>query len=377
LTKRVIVVLGLLLTGCTASTEAEQPPPAPRIEVSGLPATFTSTADWSLRVRPGSTVQATDAGILVLRSAGASAAVVSVLNPATGGPRWQSVPIPVTKVPPLARITSDEGHPWVVVESTTDATTTLWVFDAYAGGRDVQPTQGRKFEGAGGKPPVVTITDRGVLVTGLKDNTPIVYRPASGVAQVFATHGEVPLRSYGTSVLAAIGTGFGLIAEKVGWLSTDRVPPGVAANATATVVAVDGAFVAAVWTGKDKRTTLALHELLTGKVRATSQLTANEPAQPFVVARDGAWAGYGSRAFNLSTGAETALPGGLRALTQIQDGVAYGTSAAGPVAIDLLTGTTMDRPAPTAVPADFDGLGHGLFVLGDLLYAVPLKRWRP
>ncbi|GAB3856395.1 hypothetical protein [Dactylosporangium cerinum] len=261
-------------------------------------------------------------------------------------------------------------------------------------------------------------------MTAVKEGGSLVYRPASGVAQVFATPGQVPIRSYGTNVLVTLAGGFGLIAEKIGWLSKDRRPPGVAANATATAMAVDGAFVVAVWTGNDKRTTLALHELLTGTVRATSQLAATDRAgrepQPFLVARDGAWAVYGSRAFNLSNGAETVLQGGPYAFTQIQDAVAYGVEpvaaapstapspspsasasrvpsaasspsvstpatkpATKPVVLDLLTGAVLDTRTPVTVPGDFDGLGHGLFVMhapgsgDDTLYAVPLKRWRP
>ncbi|MEV0133886.1 hypothetical protein AB0H83_36140 [Dactylosporangium sp. NPDC050688] len=400
----VVVLSGLLAAGCTTAPAAEKPAPSTRVAVSGMPSTFAAVADWSVAVRRGSTVAAADPGILVLQPAGAWGYAVSVLDPGTGVPRWMSVPIPITAGAPQARFTSDDGHAWVVVESTVNTATTLWVFDAYAVGRNVRPVQDHTFEGAEGKPPVVTVTDRGVLVTRVKGGAAFVYRPASGVAQVFVTPGQVPIRSYGTDVLVTLAGGFGLIAEKIGWLSKDRVPPGVASPATATVVAVDGPFVVASWIGTDQRTTLALHELLTGRVRATSRLIATDPAihqpQTFVVARDGAWAVYGSRAFNLSTGAETALRGGPYTFTQIQDGVAYGVvEAAGrapsasppafppatkqPAVVDLLTGAALDAGTPRAVPSDFDGLGHGLLVVraarsgDDTLFAVPLKRWVP
>ena len=121
-----------------------------------------------------------------------------------------------------------------------------------------------------------------------------------------------------------------------------------------------------------------------------------------MVARDGAWAVYGSHVFNLSTGATTMLRGGPYTFAQIQDGVAYGvlepvgtapTAASSrpgsspamrqPPVVDLLAGGVMDTRTPSAVPSDFDGLGHGLLVVrasdgrDDTLYAVPLKRWRP
>ncbi len=400
------VLSGLLVAGCTTAPAAEAPAPATRIAVSGMPSTFTTVADWSVEVRRGSTVSAADAGILVLQPVGAGGFVVSVLDPETGVPRWVSVPIPITDGVPRAGFTADDGRQWVVLESTAGATTVLRVFDAFAVGRNVRPVHDRTFEGAEEQPPVVAVTDRGVLVTRVKGGGPFVYRPASGVAQVFGTPGQEPIRSYGTDVLVTLAGGFGLIAEKIGWLSKDRVPPGVAGPATATVMAVDGSFVVATWIGRDQRATLALHELLTGRVRATIGLVTTDPAvrqpQPFVVARDGAWAVYGSHAVNLRTGTTTMLRGGPYIFAQIQDGVAYGVlepvgtarsatpsrSASSPVmgqpaVVDLLTGAVLDPRTPSTVPSDFDGLGHGLLVVraagsrDDTLYAVPLKRWRP
>lgn len=433
MTLAVLAVLGAtalaanrLRTSQDASDGGSQRP----IPVAGLPGTFTGGAVWQATVAAGSTIDAGDPGVAIVGRVDGGGYAVAVLDAQTGRSHWVSGRIQVSS-PPRVRFTYDDGRPWLVAYFGEAGNVVVLVFDAYAQGSAVQPIHARTFEGANGIAPTVAVTDRGVLVAGTKGGAAYLYRSASGVAQLFGVAGQVPVRSYGTSALVTFSGGFGLTAEKGGWLAKDHVPNGAAA-AEPRVVGVGEPLVAAVWNKSGGGQVLALHDVYTGSVKATLVVPSGSPVPaglPCVVARDGAWATYGPWAFNLGTGTATALPGGgVYEFTQIHDGVAYGTgrsagqssptasptasrtgpggssgptgsskptvapSSAAPtpagtkptaVAVDLWTGQPLDGGSPALVPAEFDGYGHGLFVqfsAGDadgVLYAAPLKRWRP
>lgn len=277
---------------------------------ASVPSTFQSQAQWATPVLPGSTVKVDQAGVAaLLPGSSATTLRVTVLNAGTGKPLWTSAEFDRSpNGPPSLHWTARLGHPVVVVVSADKTVTTVSSYDLYGAGANRPPLATTKFTGDT-KPPSVTVTHTGVLVSGAKEGAAVAWRATTGESTVYGTgptrgkDAGTPVAAYNDGFLVTFPSGgFAFASAAGGWDSaTAGIAPEGADATKGTVLAQTRGLILAAWPTRAGATLLAVHSQQTGKVLATQALVGTLPeVRPgLVVANDSSWAVWGDYVFGL------------------------------------------------------------------------------
>lgn len=362
----VALALTLALGACTPGDEGSQGPEAVSIE-GVAPLTVQEEGAWTASVLEDAPVKVTSHGVLTFsaeESVPGKSYVPVLLSSETGSPRWTGEAITSEAMPTLDWV--QQGHDrWAVAKTVAGNKVSLYSWNGLASHAEAGITASNSFEGKK-KPPTVTISPSGVLVTGADKTAaePLIFWPKDASTTRYKGGPErggkagVPIGVYGSGFLVAFpGGGFSLATATGGWTSTSATPNNANPQSGAVLTQWHG-FVISEWTRPsdqdDGTTVLAVHSASSGRLFAqyevpkeeASVLAAQKADGASLVTDDSRWLVWGQIGFDLNKGGATVYGLEQGVPTAVVDDMLYVRDA-----YTLI-------PQPDATPAPSDGGGE-------------------
>lgn len=361
----VALALALTLGACTSGDDEQG---ANSVAIDGVaPLTVQKEATWTSAILEGAPVRITPLGLLTFSAEesveGESYAPV-LLSSENGSPRWTGEPITSETMPSLDWVQQGEAK-WAVAKTVEGNKASLYSWNGLASHANTSLTSSTSFEGKK-KPPTVTVSPSGVLVTGADKTAaePLIFWPKDASTTRYKGGPErdkkagVPIGAYGSGFLVSFPDGgFSLATSTGGWTSTSTAPEN--ANPKSGVVLTQGhGFVISEWTRPsdqdDGTTVLAVHSVSSGRLFAQYEvpedeadiLKAQKSDGAALVTDDSRWLVWGQIGFDLNKGDARVYNLEQGAPTAVVDNMLYVRNA-----YTLI-------PQPDASPAPSDGGGE-------------------